>query len=306
FFAFFMCTFACSDTRQFTSSPLHPYIFTPLNLSLPTVHLPYTSISLCSQNPSPYLKPSLCVSSMTNTSQVSLRPSKRLKNPSVSFSPVEISDSSMDDLPASSASNKKSSPSGHAIKKHKADSVDFKPEDLQLFWSSVEKAKFMAFKDKTSAPGRVICLNQLEGSHCLVSMYFNFQKLHLFFLLCENEVFEEPVKMYYANLRVSKDNGELETLVLGYCIVLSQDLLEKVFGTKFSGRIPFFSGNWPDDFEVTQNDPLLRKVRIFLILDPLLSVLNIESWLASLLLLCFPAKALLARSLFEMFLLCIV
>ncbi|KAG5572387.1 hypothetical protein H5410_062153 [Solanum commersonii] len=165
---------------------------------------------------------------MTNTSQVSLRPSKRLKNPSVSFSPVEISDSSMDDLPASSASNKNSSPSGHASKKHKADSVDFKPEDLQLFWSSVEKAKFIAFKDRTSAPGRVICLNQLEGSHC-------------------------PVKMFYANLRVSKDNGELETLVLGYRIVLSQDLLEKVFGTKFSGRIPFFSGNWPDDFEKGSN-----------------------------------------------------
>lgn len=193
----------------------------------------------------------MCVSSMTNTSQVSLRQNKRLKNPSVSSSPVEISDSSMDDLPASSTSNIKSSPSLHASKKHKADSVDFKPEDLQLFWSSVEKAKFMAFKDRISAPGRVICLNQLESSHCHVSMYFNFQKLHLFFLLCENEVFEEPVKMFYANLRVSKDNGELETLVLGYRIVLSQDLLEKVFGTKFYGRIPFFSGNWPADFEVT-------------------------------------------------------
>ncbi|KAG5586670.1 hypothetical protein H5410_047104, partial [Solanum commersonii] len=47
----------------------------------------------------------------------------------------------------------------------------------------------------------------------------------------------EPVRLFYANLRISSDSGELETLVC--------------FCTKFSGVIPYMNGIWPDDFEVS-------------------------------------------------------
>uniref|UniRef100_M1DU89 Uncharacterized protein n=1 Tax=Solanum tuberosum TaxID=4113 RepID=M1DU89_SOLTU len=68
-------------------------------------------------------------------------------------------------------------------------------------------------------------------------------------LLCGLEFFEEVVRLFYANICVSNDSGELETLVMGSCIIVNELLFEDVFGTKFFGVIPYMNGTWPDDFE---------------------------------------------------------
>ncbi|MCD7463680.1 hypothetical protein HAX54_051124, partial [Datura stramonium] len=62
------------------------------------------------------------------------RSNKRLKNSSISSSPVEISNSSTDDYPESSYSclNK---PSSSFPKRGKIDSsITFSLEDMQMFW----------------------------------------------------------------------------------------------------------------------------------------------------------------------------
>ncbi|KAL3328424.1 hypothetical protein AABB24_035852 [Solanum stoloniferum] len=81
------------------------------------------------------------------------------------------------------------------------------------------------FKSQHIVPGRVVNLSQLKDSHCLVSSYLKVQKLSLLFSLCGLELFEEVVRLFYANLRISPDSGKLETLVLG--------------------------NPWPNDFEVS-------------------------------------------------------
>ncbi|MCE3216915.1 hypothetical protein HAX54_009357 [Datura stramonium] len=58
--------------------------------------------------------------------------------------------------------------------------------------------------------------------------------------------------MFYENLKPSKDNSDPETLVLGTRIVLTKTLFEKVFNSCFSGNIPFFTGGWPKDFELSR------------------------------------------------------
>lgn len=57
--------------------------------------------------------------------------------------------------------------------------------------------------------------------------------------------------MFYANLRISKDSRELETLVLGIRIILNDILFEKVFDNKFSSVVPFMNRTLPEDFEVS-------------------------------------------------------
>ncbi|MCE5166813.1 hypothetical protein HAX54_027341 [Datura stramonium] len=72
--------------------------------------------------------------------------SERLKNSSLSSSPVEISDSSTDDSPESSSSRLKK-PSFSCPKKGTIDSsITFGPEDMQMFWSISEKQDFSPLK----------------------------------------------------------------------------------------------------------------------------------------------------------------
>lgn len=73
----------------------------------------------------------------------------------------------------------------------------------------------------------------------------------LVFCLCKLEDYEDPIRIFYANLCLSPDNGELETLMLGTRIILNDFLFEKVFDTKFSGVIHFMNGSWPEDFEIS-------------------------------------------------------
>ncbi|MCD9646892.1 hypothetical protein HAX54_037133 [Datura stramonium] len=88
---------------------------------------------------------------------------KHLKSPSISSSPVEISDSSYDKFPKSSSSKTKKP----CIKKLRfSSSIEFNLEDLQLFWGSGDKSKFITLKDRPFAHGQIIYLEQLEKSHC--------------------------------------------------------------------------------------------------------------------------------------------
>ncbi|KAG5595789.1 hypothetical protein H5410_037021 [Solanum commersonii] len=123
-------------------------------------------------------------------------------------------------------------------------------EDSLCFWGLEHKRRFMSFSKHPIVPGRVVNLEQLEASHCAVSTFFRAQKLSLLLHLCGLEFYEELVRLFYANLRVSADSGEWETLVLGNRIVLNDSLFKDVFGSDFSGDIPFMHGNlWPKNFE---------------------------------------------------------
>lgn len=93
--------------------------------------------------------------------------------------------------------------------------------------------------------------DQLEESLCHLRPFFKDQKLCLLLKLVSNDLYKEPVSLFYANLRVSKDSGELETLLLGNHIILNYYLFEQVFSSKFFDAIPFMTGCWPDDFEVS-------------------------------------------------------
>lgn len=187
--------------------------------------------------------------------------SKRLPNPSEAefMSPISDSfDSESKTLPARPSPKRNPAPSqgkGQSNKKLRSgEANDFTPADMRLFWSAEQKGKFLAFMNRPIVTGRVINLEQMENSHCAVSTYFEAQELSPFFQLCGLKVYEEPVRMFYANLRVSKDSGELETLVLGKQIILNDVLFEQIFETNFSGVIPFMTGCWPDDFEVTLDE----------------------------------------------------
>ncbi|KAG5571104.1 hypothetical protein H5410_060870 [Solanum commersonii] len=83
-----------------------------------------------------------------------------------------------------------------------------------------------------------------QGMHRLWGME---QKISL----CGLELFEEVVRLFYTNLRVSSDNGELETFAMGNHIIVNEWLFKDIFGTKFFGVIPYMNGTWPNDFEVS-------------------------------------------------------
>ncbi|KAH0684738.1 hypothetical protein KY290_021790 [Solanum tuberosum] len=122
---------------------------------------------------------------------------------------------------------------------------------MHHFWGVEQKNKYDDFKVRPIVPGRVINLSQLRDSHCPVSSFLKAQKLSLLFSLCGLELFEEAAHLFYANLYVSNDSGELETLVMGSCIIVNELLFENVIGTKFFGVIPYMNDTWPDDFEVS-------------------------------------------------------
>ncbi|KAH0695828.1 hypothetical protein KY289_013310 [Solanum tuberosum] len=87
-------------------------------------------------------------------------------------------------------------------------------EDSLRFWGLEHKSRFVSFSKSPIVPGRVVNLEHLEVSHCAVSTFFRAQKLSLLLRLCGLESYEEPVRLFYANLRISIDSGEWETLVL--------------------------------------------------------------------------------------------
>uniref|UniRef100_M1DC74 Ulp1 protease family, C-terminal catalytic domain containing protein n=1 Tax=Solanum tuberosum TaxID=4113 RepID=M1DC74_SOLTU len=123
--------------------------------------------------------------------------------------------------------------------------------DMQRFWGIEQKHRYDIFKSRLIVPGRVVNLSQLKDSLCPVSSYLKVQKLSLFFTLRGLELFEEVVRLFYANLCISPDSGELENLVLGNRIFINDLFFKDICGTKFSGVIPYMNGTWPDGFEVS-------------------------------------------------------
>uniref|UniRef100_M1DKN7 Uncharacterized protein n=1 Tax=Solanum tuberosum TaxID=4113 RepID=M1DKN7_SOLTU len=125
------------------------------------------------------------------------------------------------------------------------------PEDMQRFWEVEQKNMYDSFKSRPIVPGRVINLSQLRNSHYPVSLFLKDQKLSMLFSICGLDFFQEVVRLFYANLCVSNDNGELEALIMGSHIIVNDLLFEDVFGTKFSGVISYMNDIWPNDFEVS-------------------------------------------------------
>ena len=91
------------------------------------------------------------------------------------------------------------------------------------------------FKVRPTVPDLVLDISQLKDSHFLVSFYLKAHKLSLFFTLRGLELFDVVVRLFYANLCISPNSSELESLVLGKRFIINEKLFEDVFGTKFLG-----------------------------------------------------------------------
>uniref|UniRef100_M1DU72 Uncharacterized protein n=1 Tax=Solanum tuberosum TaxID=4113 RepID=M1DU72_SOLTU len=98
---------------------------------------------------------------------------------------------------------------------------------MQTFWGVEQKNRYASFKSRPIVPGRMINLSQLRDSNC------------------------PRLFVFYVNLCISHDSGELETLVMGSRIIVNDLLFEDVFGTKFSGIVPSMNSVWLDDFDVS-------------------------------------------------------
>ncbi|KAF3640037.1 putative ribonuclease H protein-like [Capsicum annuum] len=72
------------------------------------------------------------------------------------------------------------------------------------------------------------------------------------YIAVESCVYEDLLRMFYANLHISLDSGKLETFVMGTRIIWNDFLFEKVFDAKFSGVILYMVDFWPDKFELQQ------------------------------------------------------
>lgn len=84
----------------------------------------------------------------------------------------------------------------------------------------------------------------------MVNSFLKDQKLSSLFSFCGLDFLGYVVHLFHTNHRVSNDNGELETLVMGSCIIVNDLLFKDVFDTKFSGVISYMHDVWPDDFEL--------------------------------------------------------
>lgn len=111
------------------------------------------------------------------------------------------------------------------------------PQDMHRFWGIDHKIGYERILSRLIVPGRFVNLSQLDKSNYLVSRFFKAKILSILFTLC-GLVFEDVVRLFYANHRVSNDSGELETLFLGNRLIFSEPLFVDVFDTKFFGVIP--------------------------------------------------------------------
>lgn len=83
-----------------------------------------------------------------------------------------------------------------------------------------------------------------------MSVPFQILRLISGILSLQYGVYEDPLCMFYANLWLSQDSSELETLVIGTKIILKTSCL-KIFLIRNSlGVIPFMNYTCPNNFEV--------------------------------------------------------
>lgn len=98
--------------------------------------------------------------------------------------------------------------------------------DMHKLWSLVHRENFLTFKNGSIISSQVINLSHVKESHQNIGHFIKAQDLSIMFHLYVLEVFEDPIRMFYANLHHSPDSGELETHILGTHIILNGFLFE--------------------------------------------------------------------------------
>jgi len=88
-----------------------------------------------------------------------------------------------------------------------------------IFYEPSEKSRFESNKSKSMAYGRTVSLSLMKNLNCDVIVVFYFQCPSSLFDNIGTSVYEELVRMFYANLFVN-DKDDLESMVLGTRIVL--------------------------------------------------------------------------------------
>lgn len=111
----------------------------------------------------------------------------------------------------------------------------------------------VAYKGKSISYGCTVSLKSMKNSHCDVVSVFETQKLLSLFAIVGDTIYENLVRMLYANLFVD-DKDDLEFMVLGTCIILDYYQFENIFSTKFLGYSFFVQHSWPDDIKVSFED----------------------------------------------------
>ncbi|KAF3637654.1 hypothetical protein FXO37_24772 [Capsicum annuum] len=120
---------------------------------------------------------------------------------------------------------------------------------MHKLWTCSHKDKFLAFKSHSIVPGCIVNICLLKDYFYNINPFFKFKNLPIVFHLCGFLVYEDPVHIFYANLYLFPDDGELKTPVLGTIIIMNDLLFENSFDTEFFDHSYFMNGNWPDDFE---------------------------------------------------------
>lgn len=89
----------------------------------------------------------------------------------------------------------------------------------------------------------------MEIQNCKVKAFFDIQGRVQFFVLIPPKVYEDLVRMFYANL-CSPKYDKIESLVLGQRIVLDYSTFDSIFQCQSSGYSAIFKNYWPKDFAV--------------------------------------------------------
>lgn len=80
---------------------------------------------------------------------------------------------------------------------------------MHQFWGFDHRNRYERFLSRPTVPGIMANLNQLDDSNYPIIPFLKAQKHSLLFTLYRLEVFEDVVRLFYANIRVSSDTGEL-------------------------------------------------------------------------------------------------
>lgn len=98
-----------------------------------------------------------------------------------------------------------------------------------------------------------VSLSLMKDFYCDVVSIFDFQCLSPLFDTFGNTVYEEPVKMFYANIFVN-DKDDIKSMILGTRIVIDVYQFKKIFSAKFHSYDVFGQNSWPKNFEVSLDE----------------------------------------------------
>lgn len=109
---------------------------------------------------------------------------------------------------------------------------------MHKFWIIWRREKFFIFKNCSVVPRLIMNLSQLKESHSNISYFFRSRNLYLVRRIYGMEGFEDSVSVLYANLYLSQENSELETLMLGTKIILMTFYLRNFWTLSSLGLFP--------------------------------------------------------------------